>query len=557
MKKIHFIQYRKLKNLTIEFDNNVNLIAGTNGTCKSSILHLISNSYQKIPIKESNDILKTIQKINKVFNPKIESLTRGDKEYNDPAIGVKGTLYTTYYNKGYSIDFRRHNSKRSNDTARFAVKPKYRKDQTDKLPKLPIIYLGMFRLIPYGEWEGNNKFTNIVNKLPEQYLEEISDLYREFTGYEIIFDGKLNKLDNIKTKLEFSTASDGIDSNTISAGEDNLLTIITSLVSLKAYSENTLTPTTTDISSILLIDELDASLHPEFQIKLLEKFYEYSTNYNIQIFFTTHSFSLIEHSLNKKRGVLNYLIDQYDSVDILPEPNIYSINALLQNKTVNQIYKTTKIPVLLEDDEAKDFFKHLLDNYYEHHSIPLNQFFHIVDAKLSSEAIKMLATDTYMKQSTLRTVSIVDGDQRLDNKALSYNLISLPGQDSPEELLFNYLSQVLMDDEEFWKKDDLISCAYTKKYVQQNIISQINSLKDNLENSSDSKHGKKREGNKKIYNTNKEFFNYVIKYWIDNQDNSKEVDNFFINLQKAFHKVAPFHNIDPKTKWPFPAGQKS
>ena len=126
--------------------------------------------------------------------------------------------------------------------------------------------------------------------------------------------------------------------------------------------------------------------------------------------------------------------------------------------------------------------------------------------ELSSEAIKMLATDTYMKQSTLRTVSIVDGDQHLDNKALSYNLISLPGQYSPEELLFNYLSQVLMDDEEFWKKDDLISCAYTKKYVQQNIISQINSLKDNLENSSDSKHGKKREGNKKIYNTNKEFF---------------------------------------------------
>ena len=48
MKKIKFIQYRKLKNIEIDFADNINIIAGTNGTCKSSILHLISNSHQKV-----------------------------------------------------------------------------------------------------------------------------------------------------------------------------------------------------------------------------------------------------------------------------------------------------------------------------------------------------------------------------------------------------------------------------------------------------------------------------------------------------------------------------
>ena len=92
MRRIEFIQYRKLKNLKIDFDDNINILAGTNGTCKSSILHLISNSHQKVSNSSDNPVLSTIQKINKIFNPKIEALARGDKKYNDPAPGVAGTL---------------------------------------------------------------------------------------------------------------------------------------------------------------------------------------------------------------------------------------------------------------------------------------------------------------------------------------------------------------------------------------------------------------------------------------------------------------------------------
>ncbi|HGK8101157.1 TPA: ATP-binding protein, partial [Streptococcus pyogenes] len=105
MEELKFAQYRKLKDISIKFDSDINIIAGTNGTCKSSILHLVSNSYQKVSVPSKNPILQTIQKINKTFNPKIESLARGDKQYNDPAPGVTGTLYTAKYEK-YSLDFR-------------------------------------------------------------------------------------------------------------------------------------------------------------------------------------------------------------------------------------------------------------------------------------------------------------------------------------------------------------------------------------------------------------------------------------------------------------------
>ena len=551
MKRIEFIQYRKLKNLKIDFDDNINIIAGTNGTCKSSILHLISNSHQKVSISSKNPVLPTIQKINKIFNPKIEALARGDKKYNDPAPGVAGTLYTAVF-ENYSLDFRRHNSKTINNHDRFAIKPKYKRGTSDRLPEIPIIYLGTFRLFSYGEWDGESKFKNIINKLPEKYLDELSELYKKFTGYEIHFDGKLNNFGGIRSKTEFSTTTKGIDSNTISAGEDNLLTILTSLVSLKAYYESINPDENNSVESILLIDELDASLHPEFQIKLINEFKEFSNEYKIQIFFTTHSFSLIDYSLDKRIGKLIYLTDQVDHVDLLSNINKYSINALLQNNLVQNIYGNTPIPVLLEDDEAKDFFNNLLQSYQENHSITIMPFFHIVDAKLPSEAIKALATDRYAKQSSIRTISIVDGDQTLDAKSLNHNLFSLPGESSPEELIFDYLKEILVNDDNFWKKGDLVELGYTKKYVQDQLLSQLAELETKLKLPG-SHHGDRREGNKKIYQSDSDFWNYVMKYWIDN--NEQEVNKFFQKLHISFYKTAPFYNID-QSKWPLTPNPK-
>ena len=302
----------------------------------------------------------------------------------------------------------------------------------------------------------------------------------------------------------------------------------------------------------MLIDELDASLHPEFQIKLLKEFQQYSNEYKIQFFFTTHSFSLIDYSLDNKIGKLIYLTDQVDHVDLLSNINKYSINALLQNNLVQNIYGSTLIPVLLEDDEAKDFFHNLLQSYQESNNIMISPFFHIVDAKLPSEAIKALATDRYAKQSSIRTISIVDGDQTLDKNSLNHNLISLPGKSSPEELIFEYLKMNLVNDDAFWKKADLIESGYTKKYVNDKILLQLDELETKLQLPG-SHHGDRREGNKKIYQSDSVFWNYVMKYWVDN--NEQEVNEFFQKLNICFYKTAPFYNID-QSKWPLKNNQK-
>ena len=54
--KLEFIKYRKFENITFEFNKNINIIAGVNGTCKSSLLYVISNSFKKIDAKHVKKI---------------------------------------------------------------------------------------------------------------------------------------------------------------------------------------------------------------------------------------------------------------------------------------------------------------------------------------------------------------------------------------------------------------------------------------------------------------------------------------------------------------------
>lgn len=112
IKKIHVVKYRKLQDMDFDLSKGINVISGTNGTCKTSLLHMVSNAYQAVTKKcdwlQDAACLDVIKQINSMTNPKIESLTKGDKTYNDPANGAKGTLFTVDYYGQASLEFRKH-----------------------------------------------------------------------------------------------------------------------------------------------------------------------------------------------------------------------------------------------------------------------------------------------------------------------------------------------------------------------------------------------------------------------------------------------------------------
>jgi len=548
IQKISIKQYRKLKEQDFEFQKGINVLSGTNGTCKTSLLHIISNSFQAVNkscawIKEKS-CLDIINGINDITNSKIESLTKGDKQYNDPAKGCVGPLFSCSYFDGFNLEFRRHNSKLLNGKGRFSVKPAYKSGSHDSLPQIPVIYLGLSRLCAYGEYQNDANIKTINKKLPQVYLEEISAIYKSFTGIDISYKAQ-QKINDIKTRAEFSSQWDGIDSNTISAGEDNLFIIITALVSLKYYFESI--DSQKLVESVLLIDEIDATLHPAFQIKLLEKINEFTVKYKIQCAFTTHSLSLLEDALNKKYNVI-YLMDNITSVIKMVDVDIYKIKMNLKTKLKQDIYINRTIPIFTEDAEARLFLRCMFEYYereYKEKFINVKGLFHFVDANISSDNLVNIFKDSCLLRSTMRSICILDGDQKSQQNYNNY-IIVLPGGKSPENLLFEYLDKLFNCEDEFWMDETVSGLGYNKVYYRDNIKVEIDNIQHKLElleKNGDSKKGVKREENKKVFKKYEKFFELVIKNWISSKENKAEMDKFYNDLKTMFKKVSEFHDI--------------
>ena len=543
VKSITINRYRKFRDITMEFSKGINAISGTNGTCKTSLLHLISNSFQAVTSKCSwvsdSKCLSIISAINAVVNPKVESLTRGDKQYNDPARGVSGTLFTVNYYSHEPLEFRRHNSKLS---SRYAVKPKYQIESGDKLPFCPVIYLGLSRLVPYGEFNNDEAVVGVKKQLPEKYQEDIARIYREYTGINITY-GSAQKMGDIKTRAEFDADVEGIDSNTVSAGEDNLFIVLTALESLKYYFESI--DSHSPVDSILLIDELDATLHPSFQIKLLKTLFDFSSQYNIQVVFTTHSLTLMEEILDYHYNLI-YLLDNETSVFPMEDPDIYKIKMHLKEITEVDIYRDRVIPIFTEDDEGRFVLDHLVAYFEEVHAdvfCNIRRFLYYAKAKAGADVLESIFTDDKLLQMTMRSICVVDGDH---NSNLGRCIIALPGGAAPEQFLANYAKDLYEADDPFWTDRAIVDRGYSKatyRAFKQEIDDFEASLEVMRQNGESTK-GKKREFYKTFFQRHESFYDVLLKHWLHNPSKQEEIERFYNEFRNLFKKVAPYNEIN-------------
>jgi hypothetical protein len=382
--------------------------------------------------------------------------------------------------------------------------------------------------------------------LPPVYQSEIVKLYEQLTRISIS-SLSAQKMGDVKTRTDFETMNDGIDSNTISAGEDNIFIILTALISLKYYFQSI--KSEKPVESVLLIDELDATLHPSLQIKIQAFFSEFSSNYKIQILFTTHSLSLIESALSRKDKV-TYFIDNIDYVSVMVNPDIYKIKMNLLEQTGNEIYLNKKIPVFTEDEEARIFLEILFEYFTERAPdifSKIKEYFHFVDVKIGANNLISIFEDRYLIDSTMQSICILDGDHN-GNVDLNKYIISLPGGKSPEEMIFEYSIALSETKDPFW--DD--PAIHRQGWYKSTFVSKIKPDIDNISvkigktrNEGKSTRGLLRELNKSIFNNYKHFFVMMFKHWVHNPVNRKQVDQFYNNLRIMFLKTAEFHAVDP------------
>lgn len=545
VQKIHVNKYRKIENINFEFTKGVNVISGTNGTCKTSLLHIISNAFQAVTKNCDwiNDVncLDVIRQVNNMINPKIETLAKGDKAHNDPSNGIKGTIFSVDYYGHTPLNFRRHNSKLNN---RYAVKPGYRLGTAEKLPFCPVIYLGLTRLYPFGEYLKDETVKNLSKNLPISYQKEISDMYKELTGINISSVNS-QKMGDIKVRADFNSDIEGIDSNTISSGEDNLFIIITALISLKYYFESIVSKN--EVESVLLIDEFDATIHPSLQEKLLKIFRRFSVNYKIQIVITTHSLSTVEASLKNKDNVI-YLIDNVTNVIIMEDPDIYKIKRHLSGITGDDIYLNKSIPIFTEDEEARIFLKILFEYYAECKDgfDRVRSYFHFVNANIGAANLIAIFNDRDLLQTAMKSICVLDGDQHTN---LNNYIITLPGEHSPEKVIMDYAQNIYNMDAAFWVDALVLDFNYGKVYFRDTVKPEIDNIEETLAHMADageSIHGKERDMRKKVFKKYERFFEFLFRYWVRDEINLDSIDKFYKNLNIMFKKVAEFHGINPK-----------
>lgn len=548
IQNIKFEKYKKLKDVTITFKKGINIIAGNNGTCKSSILHIISNSFKKTT-GTSNLIDKkcmpNINKLNKYVVPKVEGLNKLSRQNK---INPQGTVYTVEFFDGTIQEFRVHNTEKLH---RFSLKPKYKSGTSETLKESLVIYLSLDRLYPYGEFDKDEELKKISNNLPEKYLNDIKKTFSDFTGHKITIDSPI-EMGGIKKRLDFSTENKDVDSNNISSGEDNLLIMLISLYSLIYYLDNL----SNKHDVYLLIDEYDASLHPEFQIKFLnlisQKIKEYP---ELNFVVTTHSLTTIEEALKKRYNVI-YLSNYPGGVSVMNDPDLKKIKAGLHSVLYKNLYNDIKIPVIMEDNEARIFYKRL----FKYISLKNDDFkkiemtFDLVEASFSCETIKSLFRS--IPKKTFPAIGIVDGDTNLEPKVdIGNALISLPGKEAPEKIIQNTCNKLLTDESEeaylFWNVvgEEL---GFNFEILKKEIIPKFEKLEEEIskcEEEGSSTKGIRREKLKNIFNEYDSVFKYIFDYWINDLENQSEVDKFFENLKICYYKVCDYHGAS-NSLWP-------
>lgn len=543
--KLEIKDFRLFHNKTIILGKYLTVLSGRNSTGKSTILGMIANSGE-FKKKEGTTYSS------RAFRAEFSELFKGSEKFDET--GADKFKITMCDENGEEVDYRSFrtawqvknkrprakamgNGQSTNTEVkqekRFRVIP-FKKLENGKKTEAkfdyPVLYLGLSRLFPIGESQSGNIYTKSVAFKNEEHKKWFAEKYErilsmrddltEITNYSI---GETDK----KSGVGVNTPQ--YDYLTNSSGQDNLGQILLALLSFKKLK--------TELGEhwrggILLIDEVDATLHPAAQNRLLALFLEVARETGIQIVVTTHSLSLLKsvctkitHNIDDR--YLEHTIELYyftqanRKLEIKRNISYAEIENDLLISSV--IQGNNRVKLYTEDAEARWFLLHLLGNS--------QTYFKILDTTIGcDQLISLYNADT----EYFRDIIIVfDGDvkkKQLDKippQTRKYwgNILLLPGGKRPEEVIYDYIES-LDADHLFWS-DTAQSWGFTWDYFH-----------DHGPSSDEYNNCKARERYKKWFKNHGSVLEstHLMDFWMD--EHSGEVKAFIEDLRKAYNQLA-------------------
>lgn len=435
IKHAHIEKFRALRNLDFDLGSKITAIVGHNGTMKTTILGILSQTFT---ISKNHPMVgeKTIDGYNfhSQFGEKFKLTEKDVPGEHKWRLDLYDGVYKTNYFEAESII----RDKKSNVIRFWSTEGK---GADMNYPQVPVYYISLKRVTPIGE----EKKVDISSELEDSEKQFL------FQEYKSIFSdtSKANLIvENISSTNKHSAAihTDQYDAVTISAGQDNVAKILLAVLSFKRLKEKY---PDDYIGGILLIDEIESTFHPSAQKMLIKRIYKYAKDYKIQFIFTTHSPSVIKSAFpdkySKGEAQLLYLKRVGRCVKEYHNPNIDDVVAELSGEVVKKNKKIKKLPIFCEDIVARSILRNWLSTYKD--------YFKISSCSLGAE--EYLELIRVGLSSIEEAVVILDGDKNtnmVNKKIYKYNaknVMFLPTTDCPEKMFYKFLYN-LEEDDCFW-----------------------------------------------------------------------------------------------------------
>lgn len=517
--KLELKDFRLFENQSIYLGKYVTILAGRNSTGKSTVLGLLANSGE---LKKKDGV-----SINgKAFRADFSEIFKANEKFEKSK--SNRIRLNILDEQGVEKDYRwfrtSWQTKENEDVKRFRIIPyKVNEDGSRNEAKFnfPVIYLGLSRLYPLGEVDTKISQENL-NNLTSEDLNWFKDNYFKI----LCIHDKIVSIEKYKVessrKNGVATTTDKYDYLTNSSGQDNIGQILLAILSLKKLfvkNENVK-------DGLLLIDEMDASLHPAAQKKLFDLLVSESKRVGFQVVFTTHSSDLLKHASPKIQhnteainnielyyfSTANRILNIKRNLEYSIIEGDLSLSSIVQNNN--------KVKVYSEDAETRWLFEKIIKEY--------RQYLNILDVTIGcEELLHIMKADMGYFSNCL---CVFDGDvtnakikdyipDQIRNK--TNNILVLPGSCNPESLLYSYIMDLQLE-HPFWEEAEKYNLSF-------DYFSTTGSPECTEGNN-------QREKDKRWFNDHKSMFESLrlFEYWEqDNQDTCEVFKRKFIECYNA------------------------
>lgn len=412
LKQIHFTRLKNLVNLTISFQGTpITGIFGVNGSGKSTILHALACIYKPSP-------------------------NSSRKNFKFPQFFLPTTL-DLWNNSKFKVDFDIIQGANMAPDSRTYYKSQDRwKPRYDSRPAREVFYIGIDSCVPDMEIESR---TSRIPLFREEYQDAaIAQKIKEALSFIMnrTYANFVNYWNERKTYRGLEYGAIEYPSLYMGAGEQRLIKFLETLYTIPDYS-------------LVLVDELDLTLHTEALYRLMKKLHDECIQRHIQIVFTSHREELLECKLINIR----YLLSEANG----------STSTCLERTTPECIRCLTGVSpkpldIFVEDELAEALVRRVLrNNQVEQHcriiqigsyenAYPIGAGLVVRDNNLDNTMIILDGdvdiTDDEKIQRINRVITGTDQrSQQRRNKLLSMiKQFNLNAPTKPEEFIHNELS---------------------------------------------------------------------------------------------------------------------